>query len=910
MKRSRECFKGLICKGFFDLLIVGYFLRSKNTQFHFPALKKPFYYNWLRIFILAWSLQFNKGTGKERIMSGLMSKIVGMVVLALFLSGCFGGVNPNQLAATDKTSRSLPASLTGTVQVPGNLSANLEASVSALQAAAASENTSIDDFTSLVAAPDGTVMQFLDGNFAEKARYATTSGVFTASLNAEDFIDPSDPEYVTIIVRSITGSGGDAYVQIGIMAKPLADLSEAGNDFVIELNPYSTAQATPIFKDLNFNPLNPNASFLEIEGSADIILGRDLENALRLHGAFQDLLKSMFSTFMESVFASDRDDDSGGNNPNNCRGDCDENGNKISPAESENNGNKNSKYNDKGKQEKEGKVADEYEKFELEGEGGKGGKGNLDEENVHYLNFQFNAMALMLCRHIVSQNPPPEYELWDIQKCFLTGQCQDRDGMAGYCASELVDYIMANDPNANQGSEEGGDTPEAIKEQIRFVVEVGLNKMAILVDAFNGVWIHTNIADLDDAGIDTLMYIVLRSYTAPAMDADTANIYAHIVSNPVIQAFDNKMVIGDAVFNLTHFFVERKPGVMGELIPENYKQSYKDESTGIDPDFVVDFEASGAAIYDPQKGKKPEQFVKKVSQDQKHKVGIQALPDKDLLKGLVVDVGTEILIEFWNEYKDEINDTDNEFFDQTGFTSMWMSFLPVAMVSTTIGMVSVDVVTEFSLDAVSSNRAKFKEEVKKRASDIINGDDFGGGDGKGGHDLSNRPTCNRTLLDGDGMACFNYHGTDEATCEQYYAKVHADGGTLNSPSEYHNCYWGDGGGFTGCWYHGNYGRLDSVCTGGSEATCGNDVCEPGESANNCSEDCNGGTTFGECWNNQNLGTQGADCNCYNDCKNKYCNSVKNECVGDSNKTYCFDLQQKDCDDRAPGTTCNYKFECQ
>ena len=234
-----------------------------------------------------------------------MERILIIVGVCLSLVGCFGGMNPNEtkgLTGDTEIEDGIvsPMTVDGTVQVPATLAMG---SLSSLQALAI---PSIDQesLTAVTDAPDGTLVEFMDAQMQVVTTGTVSGGKFSVDLDAEDFIDPQDPDFITMLIRTTSEIGGEKHVQLQVVSQPVTEeglavvgqsLETASLDGEIEadVTPGSTGIILSLLKDASTNPISLDVgkkagSQSQALAVGDFLTGRELYHALKMFKLGQD----------------------------------------------------------------------------------------------------------------------------------------------------------------------------------------------------------------------------------------------------------------------------------------------------------------------------------------------------------------------------------------------------------------------------------------------------------------------------------------------------------------------------------------------------------------------------------------------------------------------------------------------
>ena len=251
--------------------------------------------------------------------------ILNLLVILIFtlsLWGCFGGMNPNESKSLldnpeGEEMTGTPLALSGAVMIPQSAAAAVSASSSqALQVSAIQPS----QFVTLVNAPDGTLVQFFNSRFQIVDSGEVKGGQFSITLDTDDYLDPSDPNFVVLYIRTITGSGANAYVQLQAISEPITDegMTTIGEEVqpssgqkvvTADVNPTSTVVALSVLSESSVGLMDASQSVQAMSAfSSDSTLsGSQLYHAIRMFSTSSQHMEDYVSEFvsvMSGVYQS------------------------------------------------------------------------------------------------------------------------------------------------------------------------------------------------------------------------------------------------------------------------------------------------------------------------------------------------------------------------------------------------------------------------------------------------------------------------------------------------------------------------------------------------------------------------------------------------------------------------------
>ncbi|OGQ55629.1 MAG: hypothetical protein A3I75_03610 [Deltaproteobacteria bacterium RIFCSPLOWO2_02_FULL_50_16] len=792
---------------------------------------------------------------------------LGLSLLLVGLTSCvFGGVDvqdkgmtgPDSEAPADDT---IMSAFSGSVQVPATAAASLSALTSSASALQAATQYTTSSLASSVPAPDGTVVEFLNTSLEARASLTTQGGQYSGTLNILDFLDPEDPDYVTMIVRTISGSGDRIIVQLQVIVKPLTDFVEEGSGQALttsvgaDINPFTTIKALPLFKELGANPMNPASTLAALNSSGRHLFGRDLLDALRMMEVSQEVIEGLFPEFIETLMSLDN-----------------EGSGKTSPT-----------------------TGEELEKMIGDALGFDHGP---DAESIPFLNVQFSTMMVMACHKLVKgyrligDPSSSDVKLWDIDRCFITGECVNsstRTQIINECAGLFYDFLLSV---GNKGSEDG----EEMLKTLQAMIDVGLHKLQIFTDALF-IWARTGLAELSDEELETFVHMVLRGYDIPAIAMDQANMYASLIRETKASEYFNRRAAAEILINTGYYLIDGKVNLGFFVLPDEEQQVFVDQD-------ILDTVVLAGKFKGDFDNEPIEEGIKKIKSLKKNKGDkVKAIENGgNVSKMKIAILNTEVLFQLYLDFLEEIQET----FDEDTFFAVYLGDPPILVLSTMAAVVSMKIMQEWGIDFIVTHPEEYKTALKKYILESLEAMRSGGA-----YHVSLKPCP-------PGNPVPNCWGLSQGQCGAVdrpdptwgsYAIVHAYG-DAHAVSEYHACYWDEGD--QKCYYWGPYGETSQICLNGTPGTCGNGVCEPYENPKICSLDCLGGTEFESCWAAGNGAgdpgfgeVPGAHCNCYDDCSNRYCNSQANRCTGEPEYKYCLDIDTNPsaCMYAPPGAFC-------
>ena len=242
--------------------------------------------------------------------------ILNLLVILIFtlsLWGCFGGMNPNESKSLldnpeGEEMTGTPLALSGAVMIPQSAAAAVSASSSqALQVSAIQPS----QFVTLVNAPDGTLVQFFNSRFQIVDSGEVKGGQFSITLDTDDYLDPSDPNFVVLYIRTITGSGANAYVQLQAISEPITDegMTTIGEEVqpssgqkvvTADVNPTSTVVALSVLSESSVNLMDPSQSTPSMSAlsSNNAPSGSQLYYAIRMFSTSSRQMEDYVSEFV------------------------------------------------------------------------------------------------------------------------------------------------------------------------------------------------------------------------------------------------------------------------------------------------------------------------------------------------------------------------------------------------------------------------------------------------------------------------------------------------------------------------------------------------------------------------------------------------------------------------------------
>jgi hypothetical protein len=757
------------------------------------------------------------------------------VILSLSLAGCFGGVNPNALkgsSTTDTEEASIPTTLTLSVVIPENVSNTISASQSsltalamngALQAAAADDDGS--SIGNEAAAPDGTKVQLLNYQFKLIDTVTTKGGTIEANVDSANFIHG---DHYTFVMRTITpfGSSGHAVVQMNVVSLPQNQF--VGNTISLGsiISPASTFETVAIFDDLDCNPLNPNLDLATDCTTLDSIMtGAEMVVAKRILEMVYGFASSGLENLINLIVVQNNGKPS------------------SNPEASE---------SEKAELDKTGNT----EIFDYTSQG-------LTGDNVHYLNMEWSLNFLHICHNVLIEDPPNGMNIWDVERCLMTGNCSDPDAIMVECGERIQTYVLKNSNYTPQA----GDTEKA-RTALAAMLGPNPKKIATFIDAITGIWIHF-FDDLEEAPLKFLIKALVSGFETGALNVEAAQMWAEVVKDKdIYEMYASDPEMADALYEIGHTLIDQKSGVGIKLLPNHYKSSVE-ETTQVDKSLDVDFNASKASNFKSADISTFHSKVTKVRRDEVEKV--REKTDLANLENIKVKFVRMALLNTKTYFDGlraiqfpEAACESLSAYCSSGIYGQFGSNLLLSVVATIAATGSIiDSGTNGFETMGASLQSKGKDSpfmtdhqnrITKIFNDVVEGYGF---------------DCAADLVE-DCTAI-----TSRKICQKSYTSIHAINGDDNSVAEFNNCNWwkdtcrnkGDFGSSTQCW--------------GGQGVCGNGICDGDENPIECAADCStytNGDSFGTCWDDDKSKViVGSKCNCHDDCKSGFCDSSTHKC---------------------------------